>query len=351
MKGLVTSVSILFFLIGMRVTAFGGSVDSPGSPSIGSGMYSLQQIYDYLNSGIEATPLSIFQEPGAAPGATMKTTKQIYDDIKAKMDQCTGIAADMAQGKTFFCTRPGSWGIQTGTAQLVPTPTPTATQTPTPTSTPTSSVYGGLVAYYTLDDTSGAVIDSSGNGNNGANNGAARGVTGKINNAFSFDGADDYVNSTYKPVYDSDTSFSYSFWINSSGTGAKDIIKADDGDFVGCELADGKAFCHTRIGPSHVGVIGTSDVNDSVWHHIVYVYKRNGNMELWVDGVNEASSSTASQGAINISIPLWFGAGNWLGTPTRPYPGKVDEFGIWNRALTGSEIAELWNGGSGKALF
>lgn len=347
----MASVLFLIFVVGMAGSVIAGSIDSPRAPTIGSGMYSFQQIYDYLNSGIEATPIASFQEPGAAPGATMKTTKQIYDDIKAKMDQCTGTAADMAQGKTFFCTRPGRWGVQTGTALLMPTPTPTATPTATPTITPTSSLYGGLVVYYTLNDTSGAVVDSSGNGYNGTNNGATRGVTGKINNAFSFDGADDYVNSTYNPVYDITTSFSYSFWINSSGTGAKDIIKADDGDFVGCELAEGKAFCHTRIGASHVGVTGTSNVNDSVWHHIAYVYKRNGNMEIWVDGVNEASSSTASQGAINISIPLWFGAGNWLNTITRPYPGKIDEFGIWNRALTGSEITELWNGGSGKILF
>ena len=90
-------------------------MDSPGEPSAGSGMHTLQQIYDYLNSGIKTTPVPIFQEPGAGPGATMKTLEEIYEDIQAKFDQCPATAADMKSGVRFFCTQPGSWGIQTGT--------------------------------------------------------------------------------------------------------------------------------------------------------------------------------------------------------------------------------------------
>jgi hypothetical protein len=29
------------------------------------------------------------------------------------------------------------------------------------------------------------------------------------------------------------------------------------------------------------------------------------------------------------------------------YDGLVDEYGVWNRALSGAEIIELWNGGAG----
>jgi len=50
----------------------------------------------------------------------------------------------------------------------------------------------GLVAVYHLDGASDVVLDSSGY-NNGTNNNATRGVSGKIGNAFSFDGLDDFV--------------------------------------------------------------------------------------------------------------------------------------------------------------
>ena len=79
-------------------------------------MYTLQQIYDYLNSGTEATPAPSFREPGGAPGPTMRTTKEIYEDIKAKYDQCDATVADVKSGKKFFSTAPGSWGVRTGTA-------------------------------------------------------------------------------------------------------------------------------------------------------------------------------------------------------------------------------------------
>jgi len=138
MRNLMRVVLSLMFAVGLACETFAGSIDSPGIPSAGSGLYSLSQIYDYLNSGIEATPSPGFQEPSAAPGPTMKTTKQIYDDIKAKYDQCAiTTAADVKSGNPFFCTQPGNWGVRTGTAQLVPTPTPTLT--PTPTFTPTQT--------------------------------------------------------------------------------------------------------------------------------------------------------------------------------------------------------------------
>ena len=91
------------------------SMDSHGPPSAGSGMYSLSQIYDYVNSGIEATPVPSFQEPGAPPGPTMRTTKEIYDNIHGNLSQCAATAANVDSGVKFFCTVSGSWGVQTGT--------------------------------------------------------------------------------------------------------------------------------------------------------------------------------------------------------------------------------------------
>ncbi|MCX6354078.1 MAG: hypothetical protein NTZ78_04120 [Candidatus Aureabacteria bacterium] len=128
----VLSVMLMAGLCGMVVA---GSIDSPGAPSAGSGMYTLSQTYDYLNSGIDVTPVPAFQEPGAAPGSTMKTMKQIYEDIRAKFTQCPVTADNVESGVKFFCTQPENWGIQTGTLSALPRPTATPTITPTPTKT------------------------------------------------------------------------------------------------------------------------------------------------------------------------------------------------------------------------
>jgi len=138
MKKLITAALSLMLVVGLSGLVVAGSLDAPGAPSAGSGMYTLQNLYDYLTSGSALTLQTGFQEPTLAPGSTMKTTKEIGDALKALFEQSEITAANVEQGKRFFCSQPGSWGIQTGIAQLMPTPTPTSTTTPTmtPTITP-----------------------------------------------------------------------------------------------------------------------------------------------------------------------------------------------------------------------
>ena len=140
MKKLITVALSLMFVVCLSYTVIAGSLDSPGAPSAGSGMYTLQNLYDYLTSGTALTVQSSFQEPTSGPTAgTMKTTKEIGDAVATPFALCATTTADNVElGKPFFCTVPGSWGVQTGTLVVPPTPTPTPTITPTntPTNTP-----------------------------------------------------------------------------------------------------------------------------------------------------------------------------------------------------------------------
>ncbi|MCX6353730.1 MAG: hypothetical protein NTZ78_02355 [Candidatus Aureabacteria bacterium] len=134
---LVVAVSVIF-AVNLSRMAFAGSIDSSGAPSSGSGMYTLQNLYDYLTNGAALTVQTSFQEPTSGPGSTMKTTRQIGDDIKSLFDLCaTTTAENVESGKPFFCTVPGIWGVQTGTLSTLPRPTATPTLTPTPSPTPT----------------------------------------------------------------------------------------------------------------------------------------------------------------------------------------------------------------------
>ncbi|MCX6355953.1 MAG: hypothetical protein NTZ78_13785 [Candidatus Aureabacteria bacterium] len=142
MKKLITVALSLMFVVCLSYTVIAGSLDSPGAPSAGSGMYTLQNLYVYLTSGTALETKPSFQEPSAAPGSTMKSTKQIGDAIKALFDQSDVTADNVELGKRFFCTVSGSWGIQTGTLVTLPRPTatPTITPTRTPTITPTPTI-------------------------------------------------------------------------------------------------------------------------------------------------------------------------------------------------------------------
>jgi len=102
-----------------------------------------------------------------------------------------------------------------------------------------------LVAYYSLNGTAGDVIDVH-NGNDGTNQGATRGVAGKLNNSFSFDGSDyvdigDTANFTDAPftinmwVYPDSTIDYYDGFIgggSGAGSGCWAWYMDDEGDLV-----------------------------------------------------------------------------------------------------------------------
>ncbi|MDM8540532.1 DUF1566 domain-containing protein [Desulfococcaceae bacterium HSG9] len=86
-------------------------------------MPTLQEVYDYLMNGTAETPDTTFQGPSTAPGSTMKTTREIYDDIKAEFDQCTSATPDKIQsGVKFFSTDTAKWGVQNGTMPFAAVP-------------------------------------------------------------------------------------------------------------------------------------------------------------------------------------------------------------------------------------
>lgn len=118
MKGL-TRMMIIVALTLLPLAAFAGDPDTPpGPPASGSGMPTLQELYNYLTSGTEPSAPGAFQEPGAGPGSTMATLQEIYEAFKALIDQCAATPADVRSGVTFFSTESSSWGPQTGTGTM-----------------------------------------------------------------------------------------------------------------------------------------------------------------------------------------------------------------------------------------
>ncbi|QTA80027.1 DUF1566 [Desulfonema limicola] len=97
-------------------TATAGNIDSPGTaPSVGSGMYTMDDLYNYLMSGTAAAIPANFKEPAAGPGDSSKTINDIHNDIKANFELCNAAPDKVMNTVTFFSTIPATWGPQTGT--------------------------------------------------------------------------------------------------------------------------------------------------------------------------------------------------------------------------------------------
>ncbi|HXF10900.1 MAG TPA: LamG-like jellyroll fold domain-containing protein, partial [Desulfuromonadaceae bacterium] len=84
------------------------------------------------------------------------------------------------------------------------------------------------------------------------------------------------------------------------------------------------------------------------WWHVAAVYS-NGTMSLYTNGVLASQTTTSLHpfGALNPSLHPGVGIGNLNdGGNDFPFIGVIDEIGLYNRALSGSEIASIYAAGS-----
>ncbi len=230
----------------------------------------------------------------------------------------------------------------------------------------TESLDVGLISYYALNQTSGAVIDSRGS-NDGTNDGATRGVEGIINNSFDFDGVDDSVNfgndTSINNIFDNGGSISV--WINATNPGSGRIFDKSNSD----AFTEGFAFFPStstsgvyglNFGKGFSGTRGvwsstTKNINDDTWTHVVLTYDASSTTNdpiLYVNGssvaITESSTpvgTTASDAGFNLLM------GRLSTAATDFFPGRIDEVGIWNRTLNASEVLNLFNNGNGLNFF
>jgi len=225
----------------------------------------------------------------------------------------------------------------------------------------------GLIVDLKFDEASGTVAaDSSGNGNNGALiNGPAL-VAGKMNNAVSLDGQNDYVSVSNASALNA---------LKGQMTVALWIYKRADaptwGGIAGRRFGSGYGdlwnlfydnsgtddYIFHVLGSSDVSIHGPSSSGDvNKWVHLAGVYD-GSTLRLYRNGVQVASGALSGN-IPDESSPLVIGAGDNGTNGFGEYINAlVDDFHLYNRALSASEIGALMagsttppGGGSGTIL-
>jgi len=218
-----------------------------------------------------------------------------------------------------------------------------------------TGVTSGMIGYWKLDLSSGVVLDSF-DGNDGTNNGATRGITGQINNAFSFDGSSDYVGLGDPANGSLDVgsgNFTVEAWVNTTDTNAMLISKGTTADFsydlfiIGDSLritfyqSDGSNHCEASQ--------SSTTANDGDWHHVAGVWDEGTDCRLYLDGSLVATDNTLS-GTFNddTAAELQFAR---RADGALLLDGNLDEIAIYDKALSSSDImAHFTSGDSGNAL-
>lgn len=206
-----------------------------------------------------------------------------------------------------------------------------------------AALIDGAVQGYHLNELSGNALDSVGS-NDGTVTGATQGVTGILNNAYSFDGASDTVIANSAII--GDTTATVMGWFKTSvSVGQQKLVllntdtTADEGWGAGINnnglniIIPGVIF--TTTGPAS---------SDGDWHS--YMLTKNGNVyNLYKDGDSSVIvTHTTASGTFSDKFKL---GGNSFGTAW--FNGDLDETVIFDEVKTTSDFSEFHNSGNGIA--
>ncbi|HMU43084.1 MAG TPA: T9SS type A sorting domain-containing protein, partial [Ignavibacteriaceae bacterium] len=202
----------------------------------------------------------------------------------------------------------------------------------------------GLVAYYPFN---GNANDESGNGNDGILNGPtpAEDRFGNINNSYSFDGINDYIDCGNGLSLQIMNDITITAWIKSEVQidFAPVVISkygGDDGGWLINFPSDTSVSFDGRDHSGNYRSSGSTQEIDYAWHFLVG--QREGTLwKIYLDGVLSNSNDVGSSGSIIASNNLQIGVQS--GSLARYFKGIIDDIRIFNRALTNLEILDLFN--------
>lgn len=217
----------------------------------------------------------------------------------------------------------------------------------------TQIVPNGLIGHWRLDETAGnRAFDSSGNGHDGiynAINPSTDSIAGKIGNAIPFIAAnDEYIRISDDTDFDL-TSYTLSAWVKgdnpSDESGSPNIEKIVSKDFNFIlnwdHSVQGGASCeHYTTSWQTTG--DAPDLSADTWYHLACTYDSvSQNYIFYVNGT-ETNRSTG------IAIPQLdtqdIVIGRWQPpNGTQNINGDIDDIRIYNRALSPTEIAEIYS--------
>jgi hypothetical protein len=205
----------------------------------------------------------------------------------------------------------------------------------------------GLVGWWPF---TGNANDLSGNGNNGVVNGATLTLDrlGNANSAYSFNGINTSIQVQSNSTLLLTNNYSLNGWFNANvffntNNSDRSIISkvSSTGWYNGYEVMVG-GNTNDIVHVGNVGgnnfIIGNSGYLINTWYMFSVTFDGN-TMKLFMNG-SLVNSQTQTGNIQTGNIPLRFGMreGNF-----QYFNGKIDDIGIWNRALTQQEITNLYN--------
>lgn len=223
-------------------------------------------------------------------------------------------------------------------------------------------ITSGLVGYWTMDGkdtnwTSNTMTDKSGRNNTGTMvnmSTTTSPVAGKVGQGLQFDGVNDYINITQAVLPTSGTT-EIAFWVKPA---YQDTDQVWIHNFLSGSQSVSFTVGQTSVGSGRFGVtVGNnaghwlqSPMSSNTWHHVVVQISANSVDALYIDGTPQ--TNLYGNTGFTVGVPATSGFSTTLGRQglnnAAYFSGSLDDVRIYNRALSASEIQQLYTSASPK---
>jgi len=212
-----------------------------------------------------------------------------------------------------------------------------------------SSLATDLVSYWELEEASGTRVDSHGSNDLTDNNTVGQ-AAGKIGNAADFEVSNGEFLRKTSPTGLSPSQGTYASWVKwrSFPSGERWVADngiADSGIQVFTAPSTNRLTGRGRYVSGYRSAVWTTTPTLDVWYHVVYTFTDTA-VTLYVDGAQVAQTTFASSPIFTNNRDFALGCLN-NGASQYCFDGIIDEAAVWSRAITASEVSDLYNSGAG----
>jgi Concanavalin A-like lectin/glucanases superfamily len=167
-------------------------------------------------------------------------------------------------------------------------------------------------------------------------------LVGRIRKAYSFNGANNFIEVPDNNVLDLTTELTLSIWVKQNSYNARGMRLIDkltagvNNGYLLDVFTTNIRFC----GSSAACLGGNTSIDLNVWTNYSVTFN-NGNQKLFKNGILISSGNYPSTLSVN-SHSLIFGWGHGGGMVDEWFNGSLDDIRIYNRALTDTEVQQLY---------
>lgn len=212
-----------------------------------------------------------------------------------------------------------------------------------------------LISYWSLEEASGTRADATATGNTLTDNNTVTQQTGKIGNAAQFTVANNEWLSiaSNASLQTGNIDYAFAFWIFPTNLTFRMILGKDATGAnreYGIRLDDASGHLSFAIwnGVSTIRALVTSTavVSAGAWSHVAAWYDSVA-AKAWLQ-INGGTPLSANASAAPGTSAADFTIGGFAGGVSTSFDGRIDEVGFWKALPGGTDIADLYNAGSGR---